>query len=179
MEDGTMSVSMNRDNRKDSIELRRFKVQELLVKGYNHYEIADTLQIPGSTISGDIQYIRQQAQENLHEHIQERLPEEYQSCLTGINRILRLTLDIAEKPTTTDDKTKLQALALANECYKAKLDLTTNSVVVTDTISMLKNKLDHLNTTERELTQDIQENKLKKDGEESQQQQQQTPSGIY
>jgi Cu/Ag efflux pump CusA len=178
MEDGTMSVSMNRDNRKDSIELRRFKVQELLVKGYNHYEIADTLQIPGSTISGDIQYIRQQAQENLHEHIQERLPEEYQSCLTGINRILRLTLDIAEKPTTTDDKTKLQALALANECYKAKLDLTTNSVVVTDTISMLKNKLDHLNTNERELTQDIQENKLKKDCEESQQQQQ-TPSGIF
>ena len=100
------------------------------------------------------------------------------SCLTGINRILRLTLDIAEKPTTTDDKTKLQALALANECYKAKLDLTTNSVVVTDTISMLKNKLDHLNTSERELTQDIQENKLKNDGEESQQQQQ-TPSGIF
>jgi hypothetical protein len=106
------------------------------------------------------------------------LPEEYQSCLTGINRILRLTPDIAEKPTTTDDKTKLRALALANECYKAKLDLTTISVVVTDTISMLKNKLDHLNTTERELTQDIQENKLKKDGEESQQQQQ-TPSGIF
>jgi hypothetical protein len=91
---------------------------------------------------------------------------------------LRLTLDIAEKPTTTDDKTKLQALALANECYKAKLDLTTNSVVVTDTISMLKNKLDHLNTSERELTQGIQENKLKNDGEESQQQQQ-TPSGIF
>jgi hypothetical protein len=91
---------------------------------------------------------------------------------------LRLTLDIAEKPTTTDDKTKLQALALANECYKAKLDLTTNSVVVTDTISMLKNKLDHLNTNERELAQDIQENKLEKDGEELQQQQQ-YPSGIF
>ena len=92
---------------------------------------------------------------------------------------MRLTLDIAEKPTTTDDKTKLQALALANECYKAKLDLTTNSVVVTDTISMLKNKLDHLNINDRELTQDIQENKLKKDGEESQLQHKKKTNGIF
>jgi hypothetical protein len=91
---------------------------------------------------------------------------------------LKLTLDIAENPTTTDDKTKLQALTLANECYKAKLDLTTNSVVVTDTISMLKNKLDHLSTFKNEPPQDLQDNRLKKDYEESQHQQQ-TASGIF
>jgi hypothetical protein len=173
-----MSVRLNQDNIEDSIKSRRSKVLELLVKGYDHDEIADTLQIPWSTISGDIQYIRQQAQESLHEHIQERLLEEYQSCLTGINRILKLTLDIAENLTTTDDKTKLQALTLANECYKAKLDLTTNSVVVTDTISMLKNKLDHLNAFKNEPSQDLQDNRLKKDCEESQNQQQ-TASGIF
>jgi hypothetical protein len=172
-----MSVRINQDNRKNSIKSRRSKVLELLVKGYDHDEIADTLQIPWSTISGDIQYIRQQAQEHLHENIQERLSEEYQSCLTGINRILKLTLDIAENPTTTDDKTKLQALTLANECYKAKLDLTTDSVVVTDAISMLKNKLDNLNTFKNEPSQD-QDNRLKKDSEESQHQQQ-NASGIF
>jgi hypothetical protein len=35
---------------------RRSKVRELLVKGYNHYEIANTLQIPRSTITKDIQH---------------------------------------------------------------------------------------------------------------------------
>jgi hypothetical protein len=148
-------MKINHDNSKDSLEWRRFKVQELLVKGYNNYEIADTLQIPIHTITKDIEYLRHHAQENLHEQIQERLPEEYQNCLTGINRVLRLALDIAEKPTTGDDK---------SECYKSKLDLTTNGVVVTDVIKMFKNNPDHLNNSQRELTQNIKENKIKEGG---------------
>jgi DNA-binding NarL/FixJ family response regulator len=37
-----MSTNMNQ---KDKVEWRRNRVQELLVKGYNHYEIASALQI--------------------------------------------------------------------------------------------------------------------------------------
>jgi transposase len=37
-----MSTNMNQ---KDKVEWRRNKVQELLVKGYNHYEIASNLQV--------------------------------------------------------------------------------------------------------------------------------------
>jgi DNA-binding NarL/FixJ family response regulator len=47
-----MSTKMNPDNKKD---WRRSKVRELLVKGYNHYEIANTLQIPRPTITKDVQ----------------------------------------------------------------------------------------------------------------------------
>ena len=99
-------MKTNPENRKDSLE-RRCRVQELLVKGYNNYEIADTLKIPRHTITKDIRYLRQRAQENLQEQIQERVPEEYQNCLTGINRVLKLALDIAEKPSTADDKIRL------------------------------------------------------------------------
>jgi hypothetical protein len=171
-------MKINHNNRKDSLKWRRTKVQELLVKGYNNYEIADTLQIPRYTVTKDIQYLRQQAQDNLQEQIQERLPEEYQNCLTGINRVLRLALDIAEKATTADDKIRLQALALANECYKSKLDLTTNGVVVTDAIRMFKNNPGQLNDSERELKRSIKENKIKEEGEESQQQHKIT-NGIF
>ena len=158
-------MKTNPDNRKDSLEWRR-----LLVKGYNNYEIADTLKIPRHTITKDIRYLRQRAQENLQEQIQERVPEEYQNCLTGINRVLKLALDIAEKPSTADDKIRLQALALANECYKSKLDLTTNGVVVTDAIKMFKNP-DPFNF-EREITQsNSKENGIKEESEDSQQQQ--------
>jgi hypothetical protein len=145
-----MSIEMTQSNKR---EWRRSKIRELLVKGYNHYEIANTLQIPRPTITKDVQYLRQQDRENLQSHIQERLPQEYENCMTGMNRILKLTWEIAEKP--TDDKTKLQAFAQLNEGYKFKMDLTTNGVVVTDAIKYVQSKMDHLNKTEKEPLQEI------------------------
>src|ERR687893_2990741 len=169
-------MKTNPENRKDSLEWRRCKVQELLVKGYNNYEIADTLKIPRHTITKDIRYLRQRAQENLQEQIHERVPEEYQNCLTGINKVLKLALDIAEKPSTADDEIRLQALALANECYKSKLDLTTNGVVVTDAIKMLKNNPGPFNF-EREINS--KENEIKEESEDSQDSKQIITNGIF
>jgi hypothetical protein len=131
---------MNQNSKQD---WRRSKVRELLVKGYNHYEIANTLQIPRPTITKDIQYLRQQDRENLQTHIQERIPQEYENCMTGINRILKLTWEIAEKP--VNDKIKLQALAQLNEVYKFKMDLTTNGVVITDAIKYVQGQTYQLN----------------------------------
>jgi hypothetical protein len=139
-----LSTEMNQNSKQD---WRRSKVRELLVKGYNHYEIANTLQIPRSTITKDIQYLRQRDRENLKSHIQERLPQEYENCLIGINRILKLTWEIAEKP--TDDKIKLQAFTQLNEGYKFKMDLTTNGVVITDAIKYVQSKMNHLSETEK------------------------------
>ena len=94
---------------------------------------------PGQPFTKDIQYLRNQDKENLQNHVQERLPQEYENCMTGINRVLQLTWEIAEKP--TDDKTRLQAFAQLNEGYKFKMDLTTNGVVITDAIKFVrKNK---------------------------------------
>lgn len=81
--------------------------------------------------------------------------------MAGINRVLRLTREIADKP--TDDKTRLQALALANDCYKYKIDLTTNSVVVTDAIKYLQGQMDHLNNQKKKLLKDIRDKDLKEE----------------
>jgi transposase len=62
------------NQKKDNIEWRRSKVQVLLVKGYNHYEIASTLQISRPIITNDIQYLRQCAKQNIKRYIDERLP---------------------------------------------------------------------------------------------------------
>ena len=140
-----MSTRMNQDNKK---EWRRSKVRELLVKGYNHYEIANMLQIPRPTITKDIQYLRHQDKENLQNHVQERLPQEYENCMTGINRVLQLTWEIAEKP--TDDKTRLQAFAQLNEGYKFKMDLTTNGVVITDAIKFVQTNKEKLTMSTNE-----------------------------
>jgi hypothetical protein len=150
------NMEMNQQNNR--IEWRRSKVRELLVKGYNHYEIGNSLQIPRPTITKDIQYLRQQDRENLQSHVQERLPQEYENCMTGINRILKLTWEIAEKP--TDDKTKLQAFAQLNEGYKFKMDLTTNGVVVTDAIKYVQSRMDYLNETEKKILHDIKKDQV-------------------
>jgi hypothetical protein len=73
--------------------------------------------------------------------------------MAGINRVLQLTWEIAEK--SSDNKTKLQAFAQLNEGYKFKMDLTTNGIVVTDAIKYVQGQMDHLNDQEKKLLQDI------------------------
>ena len=80
-----------------------------------------------------------------------------------------------------DDKTKLQALALVNDCNKYKMELTTNGVVVTDAIKYVQGQMDHLNKSEKALLQDI---KQKEYNEPEQQQdedieEQKTTNGIF
>ena len=147
-------------------EWRRNKVQQLLVRGYSQWDVAEELQIDQSTVSRDIQYLRQQAQENLQKHIQQKLPEEYQHCLTGMNQVLKLSWQIANNNTpkqnyqdhndnintitTGDDRTSLQALSLINDCYKYIMDLTTNGVVITDAIKFVQSNKEKLSTSNKE-----------------------------
>jgi len=57
--------------------------------------------------------------------------------MIGMKRNLKQILEIAE--TAADPKTKLQARAIANYCYKYIMDLTTNGVAVTDAIKFVQN----------------------------------------
>jgi uncharacterized protein YerC len=137
-------------NHHHKIEWRRNKVHELLVKGHSQYEIAETMHISQPTISRDIQYLRQQAKEELRFHIEEKLPDEYQRCLRGINEVLKIAWDIANSRTgnedrNIDEKTRLQALSLVNECYKFRIDLLTNSSVLADAMNFVEKSRQKLN----------------------------------
>jgi IS30 family transposase len=146
------------------VDWRRNKVQQLLVRGYSQWDVAEELQIDQSTVSRDIQYLRQQAQENLQKHIQQKLPEEYQRCLTGMNQVLKLSWQIANNTkqngqdhndnintiTPGDDRTRLQALSLINDCYKYIMDLTTNGVVITDAIKFVQTNKEKLTMSAKE-----------------------------
>ena len=90
-------------------------------------------------------------------HIQDKLPEEYQNCMTGLNQVLKICWEIVNKSrsidndkgngqtiTMIDDKTVLQALSLINDCNKYKMDLTTNGVVITDAIKFVQTNKEKL-----------------------------------
>ena len=145
------------------IDWRRAKVLELSSQGYSQIEIATDLRIDKSVICRDLVYLRQQANENLKTHIQDKLPEEYQNCMTGINQVLKICWEIVNKSrnvnndngngqtvTLTDNKTVLQALALINDCNKYKMDLTTNGVVITDAIKFVQTNKEKLTMSKKE-----------------------------
>ena len=140
----------------NSLEWRRSKVLELSSQGHSQPEIARILQISQPTVNRDIGYLRGQARQNLQKHIQDKLPEEYQNCMVGINQVLKICWEIVNKSrnvtindngqtvTMTDNKTVLQALALINDCYKYIMDLTTNGVVITDAIKFVQTNKEKL-----------------------------------
>src|ERR671925_1902876 len=120
---------------KQQLEWRRSKVLELSSQGYSEREIAEVIKVNDTAVHRDLVYLRQQAQENLQHHIHEVVPEEYQKCMVGMKRNLKQTLEIAE--TATDPKIKLQARAIANDCYKFIMDMSTNAGIVSDALKFV------------------------------------------
>jgi transposase len=73
----------------EQLEWRRNKVNELSIKGLGLTDIAKMLKIPKSTISRDIEYLRHEANENIRNHLEKRLPYEYSKTLQGIEEIIK------------------------------------------------------------------------------------------
>jgi hypothetical protein len=125
---------MSSSTQQQQLKWRRAKVLEMLSKGEtNQSEIARILQVDRSIVCRDVAYLRQQAKENIARYVDERLPEEYEKCLIGLNSILKEAWTMSQ----VDDSVKsdkIKALALAKECYAMKLELLTNSTVVNDAI---------------------------------------------
>src|SRR5690242_5379297 len=123
---------------KMQVEWRRRQVFEMSSKGQSQTEIARTLQISESTISRDLDYLREQSKHNIKRYIDERLPEEYEKCLVGVTAITKEAWNTAAN--TEDKREKIQALSLAKDCYSMKLDLLTNAAVVDDAIRFVSTK---------------------------------------
>jgi hypothetical protein len=133
--------------KQQQLEWRRARVLELASEGYSQREIAHKLQVDLTAVNRDIQFLRQQAQDSLQNHIREVVPEEYQKCMIGMKRNLKQTLEIAE--TTSDPKTKLQARAIANDCYRYIMDLCTNAGIVSDAMKFVTQKQEQIGTLQK------------------------------
>jgi hypothetical protein len=150
-------------NTDKQIQWRRTKVLELSSQGNTQSDIAKTLHVGEATVSRDISSLRQQAEINLRTNINDKLPEEYQNCMVGINQVLKICWEIVNKSrnvdndndngqtmTVIDNETVLQALALINDCNKYKMDLTTNGVVITDVIKFVQTNKERLAVSTKE-----------------------------
>jgi hypothetical protein len=103
------------------LQWRRDKVRELTVKRHNQRQIAAILKIGVASVNEDLQYMRQQAKQNITKFIDDYLPAEFEFVLDGVSKILVAAWSIARQE-DSDKKEQLQALTLAKDCY-AMLDL--------------------------------------------------------
>jgi predicted transcriptional regulator len=131
-------LSSDMEQLQNQVEWRRDKVQELCSKGYSQREISQVLQIGLAIVNRDISYIRNQAKTNIKRYIDERLPEEYEKCLVGLNAITKEAWNTAHD--TEENREIIQALSLAKECYSMTLDLLTNATVVDDAIRFVSTR---------------------------------------
>jgi IS30 family transposase len=144
------------------IEWHRAQVLSLSAEGYTVREIAQKLQVGHITVDNDLLYLRKQAQENLQHHIHEVVPEEYQKCMVGMKSNLKHILEIAEA--ATDPKTKLQARAIANDCYKFIMEMSTNAGIVSDALKFVNQSKEKISTMRSEIEKTAEETEATTNG---------------
>jgi predicted transcriptional regulator len=103
---------------------RRNKVKELLARGYQQYDIANTLHISQPTISRDIHYIQMEMRKSAEIHDKHRF-EVYRNNLLGLDEMIKKLWTIADSP-RTDSKEKIKAIVWIGEYYRDRLQLIKN-----------------------------------------------------
>jgi predicted transcriptional regulator len=106
---------------RNQIAWRRNKVKELLARGYQQYDIANTLHISQPSISRDIHYIQREKRKN-SENYGQHLFEVYRNNLQGLDEMIKKLWTIADSP-KTGSKEKIKAIVLIGEYYRERFDL--------------------------------------------------------
>jgi hypothetical protein len=128
--------------KQQQLDWRRSQVVELASMGYSQRELAQILRVDLAVINRDLHFIRRQAQENIQKHISKTMPEEYHMVGVSINQVLKKAWHIAS--TTANERVRLQALSLVNECNTHKLEMITNGTVVSDALKYVNGKAEKL-----------------------------------
>lgn len=129
----------------ERLQWRRDKVLELSSQGRSQPQIARILQVGLGTVNRDLQYLRQEAKENIKKYIDEILPEEYEKTLCLCGSILREAWTMSQSSNTRNME-KIKALNLAKDCYSMKLELLTNATVVDDAIRFVQSNQNFSNS---------------------------------
>ena len=99
----------------------------LYSKGLNQEEIAQDLHIDQSTVSRDLQFIKQQAKKQIEKYLREDIILfEYLRYMAGSNEVTRKLWEIVQDKNTTS-KEKSNALSVLMQSYNSRLQTLTNA----------------------------------------------------
>lgn len=106
-------------------ENRLSKVISLFSKGLNQEEIAHELHVDQSTVSRDLQLIKQEARRQVEKYLREDILLEYLRYMAGSNEITRKLWEIVQNEKTTM-KEKTNALSQLMQSYNSRLQTLTS-----------------------------------------------------
>jgi hypothetical protein len=136
------------------LQWRRDKVIELRGIGLSYGEIAQQLQVSTSSIGTDVQYLREQAKENIKEYVTQHLPEQYQVCLSALDTVLKNAFVIMTK--SDDNREKLQAMQLFRDTHMVKIELLSNATTIDQALNYIRGKQNRVNDS-RDQAQEVTE----------------------
>ena len=105
-------------------ENRLAKVTSLYSKGLNQEEIALELHVDQSTVSRDLQLIKQEARRQVEKYLREDILLEYLRYMAGSNEVTRKLWDIVQNDNSTI-KEKTNALSQLTQSYNSRLQTLT------------------------------------------------------
>jgi hypothetical protein len=70
------------------------------------------------------------------------MPIEYQKGIAAIDQVLRMCWGIAGS--SNDERVRLQALALIDQCNSHKMDMVTNGSIINDALTYVNGKAEKL-----------------------------------
>jgi transcriptional regulator with XRE-family HTH domain len=98
------------------------KIISLYSKGLTQAEIAQELGVDQSTVSRDLQFIKQEAKKKIEKYLNEDILFEYLRYIAGSNEVTRKLWEIAQNENITT-KDKINALSLLMQSYNKRLEM--------------------------------------------------------
>ena len=122
-------ISNDKNSNKDIDRDNRLSlVITLHSKGLTQSEIAQQLQIDQSTVSRDLQVIKDEARYNIEKYTKEEIPVEYLRYITGIDKIISKLWNLIEIENADPSiKFKIQGLSLLKQCYEKRIEMLRGS----------------------------------------------------
>ena len=103
-------------------ENRLAKIISLYSKGLTQSEIAQEIGVDQSTISRDLQLLKQEAKKKIEKYLNEDILFEYLRYIAGSNEVTRHLWEIVQNQRTSS-KDKTNALSLLMQFYNKRLEL--------------------------------------------------------
>jgi IS30 family transposase len=113
---------------RDMIGWRRDFVLQKLSKGWSQTQIAKELQLHPATISLDVQFLREQAQQDLQTHIKETIPFEFKKSKQAISDLILKANEILEN--TNDEKIQMQIINTLANLHAANMNLNSEGNII-------------------------------------------------
>lgn len=102
-------------------ENRLSRIISLHSKGFTQTEIASELGIDQSTVSRELQFIKQEAKKRIEKYLNEDILFEYLRYMAGSNEVTRHLWELVQNEENAKDK--INALSLLMQCYNKRLEI--------------------------------------------------------